>query len=378
VSTRERFSYCAARSGDSSDIREATLNLVTNGLIEAAITRARRANSCRALPGVSCDMDAHYCDRRRQDMWMSRDAAQESGGGGEGGGRRGFRGWGGGGGCGWGWGLWVWGGGCGGWGCVGFVGVGVVVGGVGGYGGGGGGGSVWGGWGGVGGVWGGVGVWGWGGGGGGGGVGVGGVGGWCGCGGGGGLESAALGAIGDLGTFSLQKPRTSFRPKAHAAGERSRSGFAGPNHYREQKGPTAARFFRGEVDKYTWQGRRLVIPAGDSTAAFLLGSNCKQAQEITDARNCELAAHHASFAPLESQGLLGVRPLPADWPAQWTCITSCSAHERSIVRRFDTLKRNNVGAGFIMWPLHSSPAGQRASDARTDDLSLTTSLSTSV
>jgi len=62
-------------------------------------------------------------------------------------------------------------------------------------------------------------------------------------------------------------------------------------------------------------------------------------------------------------------------PAQWTSVfTSCS-RMRSIVKTFSIPSSgNNVGEGFIMLPLHSSPAGTRFVRAN-GDLYATTAVS---
>jgi dTDP-4-amino-4,6-dideoxygalactose transaminase len=187
-----------------------------------------------------------------------------------------------------------------------------------------------------------------------------------------GYKGRALGAIGDLGTFSFHETKNII------SGEGGSLLVSDPDlvsraEIIREKGTDRGRFYRGEVDKYTWQDVGSSFLPGDSTAAFLW-AQLQQAQEITDARIANWQRYHEMLAPLESQGLLRRPTIPADCQHNGHLYYVVLAPEIDRQDVLDTLKRNNVSAVFHYVPLHSSPAGTRFGRAH-GDLSLTTSLS---
>ena len=70
-----------------------------------------------------------------------------------------------------------------------------------------------------------------------------------------------------------------------------------------EKGTDRGRFFRGEVDKYTWQDIGSSFLPGDITAAFLW-AQFEEAQRITRERLAIWQRYHEMLATLERQGML--------------------------------------------------------------------------
>jgi dTDP-4-amino-4,6-dideoxygalactose transaminase len=78
-----------------------------------------------------------------------------------------------------------------------------------------------------------------------------------------------------------------------------------------EKGTDRGRFFRGEVDKYTWQDIGSSFLPSDIIAAFLW-AQLEEAERITRERLTIWQRYHEMLAALEQQGLLR-RPIePAD------------------------------------------------------------------
>ena len=83
----------------------------------------------------------------------------------------------------------------------------------------------------------------------------------------------ALGGIGDLGALSaFTRPRTSSPAKAARCSSTPTSWCDRAEIIRE-KGTNRSRFFRGEVDKYTWQDNGLVLPAERAERRLPLGAD---------------------------------------------------------------------------------------------------------
>jgi len=134
------------------------------------------------------------------------------------------------------------------------------------------------------------------------------------------------------------------------------------NHSRDV--PTGGRFFRGEVDKYTWQGRRSSFLPGDSPAAI------PRAQLQHSKRSPTRGLRTGSLPRIasrrwESPGLL--RPSDHNPPIASTMdilLRRARAEDRS-QDVFSIPSSEYVCGGVSLCARASSTAGQRASDART-------------
>jgi dTDP-4-amino-4,6-dideoxygalactose transaminase len=140
-----------------------------------------------------------------------------------------------------------------------------------------------------------------------------------------------------------------------------------------EKGTDRTRFFRGEVDKYTWQEVGSSFLPGEFTAAFLL-AQLEDAMGITAKRLAIWQRYHEMFASLEAQGLLRRPIVPEDCghnAHMYYILLAPGFDRRSIL---DAFKRNAIGAVFHYIPLHSSPAGRRYGRAH-GALAITNSIS---
>jgi dTDP-4-amino-4,6-dideoxygalactose transaminase len=181
-----------------------------------------------------------------------------------------------------------------------------------------------------------------------------------------------LGAIGDLGSFSFHETKNIHSGEGGSLLLRDKDLVLRAEIMRE-KGTDRSRFFRGEVDKYTWQDVGSSFLPNEITAAFLW-AQLEEAQRITRERLSVWSRYHEMLAPLEQEGLLRRPIVPADCQhnGHLYYILLRSMEERQNV--LEGLKKDGVGAVFHYVPLHSSPAGKRFGRAH-GDLSLTTSLS---
>jgi len=185
-------------------------------------------------------------------------------------------------------------------------------------------------------------------------------------------KGRALGAIGDIGSFSFHETKNIISGEGGSLLLRDADLVLRAEIIRE-KGTDRSRFFRGEVDKYTWQDIGSSFLPSDIIAAFLW-AQLEEAERITRERMAIWQRYHEMLAPLEQHGLLRRPIVPAHCQhnGHMYYVLLSPEIDRQIV--LDELKKNGIHAVFHYIPLHSSPAGMRFGRAH-GDLALTTSLS---
>lgn len=170
-------------------------------------------------------------------------------------------------------------------------------------------------------------------------------------------KGRALGSMGDLGAYSFHETKNVISGEGGSLLVNNPK-FVQRAEIIREKGTDRSRFFRGEVDKYTWQEVGSSFLPGELIAAFLW-AQFEEAKGITQQRLVCWQRYHKLLAPLENQGLLRRPIVPADCShnAHMYYILLASNIERQTV--LDALKANNIGAVFHYVPLHSSPCGSR-------------------
>jgi dTDP-4-amino-4,6-dideoxygalactose transaminase len=187
-----------------------------------------------------------------------------------------------------------------------------------------------------------------------------------------GYKNRALGAIGDLGTFSFHETKNIVSGEGGSLLVRDAE-FAQRAEIIREKGTDRGRFFRGEVDKYTWQDLGSSFLPNEITAAFLW-AQLEEAQRITSERMAIWRRYHALLEPLEQSELLRRPIIPPDCQHNghmYYVLLAAGIDRQSVLSE---LKNAGIHSVFHYVPLHSSPAGMHFGRAH-GDLSLTTSLS---
>ncbi len=182
----------------------------------------------------------------------------------------------------------------------------------------------------------------------------------------------ALGAIGDLGNFSFHETKNVISGEGGALLVNDPE-LASMAEVIREKGTDRSRFFRGEVDKYTWQEAGSSFLPGELVAAFLW-AQLEEAEEITKQRLAIWQRYYDMLEPLERAGFLR-RPIVPDWcqhNAHMFYVLLAPGLDRQAL--LQALKAQGIGAVFHYVPLHSSPGGRRfgravGGMAVTDDLS---------
>jgi dTDP-4-amino-4,6-dideoxygalactose transaminase len=169
-------------------------------------------------------------------------------------------------------------------------------------------------------------------------------------------KGRALGAIGHLGAYSFHETKNITSGEGGALLVNEPDMVARAEILRE-KGTDRSRFFRGEVDKYTWQDLGSSYLAGELAAAFLW-AQLEEADQITAQRLAIWHRYHGLIQPLEAQGLLRRPVVSADCQHNAHMYYVLLADGGSRARVLAELGRAGVDAIFHYVPLHSSPAGQ--------------------
>lgn len=166
-----------------------------------------------------------------------------------------------------------------------------------------------------------------------------------------------LGSIGDLGAYSFHETKNVISGEGGALLVNDPALATRAEIIRE-KGTDRSRFFRGEVDKYTWQEVGSSFLPGELIAAFLW-AQLEEAQSITNERLAIWQRYHELLAPFEQKGLLRRPIVPADCQHNAHMYYVLLAPEIDRQKVLSELKKNDIYSVFHYVPLHSSPAGQR-------------------
>lgn len=177
-------------------------------------------------------------------------------------------------------------------------------------------------------------------------------------------KGCALGSIGDMGAYSFHETKNLISGEGGCLLVNDPELALRAEIIRE-KGTDRSRFFRGEVDKYTWQEVGSSFLPGELIAAFLW-AQLEEADGITQQRLANWQRYHDLLAPLEAKGILRRPILPEDCQHNahmYYVLLPPKIDRRAVL---DEFKRNDINSVFHYVPLHSSPAGQRYGRAHGD------------
>ena len=170
-------------------------------------------------------------------------------------------------------------------------------------------------------------------------------------------KGQALGTIGDFGCYSFHET------KNYSMGEGGALLIRDPQYVERaeiirEKGTNRAKFFRGQIDKYTWVDAGSSYLPGDMNAAYLYGQ-LEAAQQIFDDRMRSWKLYDKLLRPLADQGKIELPVVPEGCThnAHMYYIKAKDLKERTALIQF--LKENGIQAGFHYIPLHSAPAGEQ-------------------
>lgn len=168
-------------------------------------------------------------------------------------------------------------------------------------------------------------------------------------------KGKALGTIGDFGCFSFHETKNFSMGEGGALLIRDESYIEDAEIIRE-KGTNRSKFYRGQIDKYTWVNYGSSYLPSDMNAAYLW-AQLKLAEEITADRLASWNYYRERLSPLQEQGKLVLPTIPKDCThnAHMFYIKCKDIEERTALLSY--LKEKEILAVFHYIPLHTAPAG---------------------
>ena len=171
-------------------------------------------------------------------------------------------------------------------------------------------------------------------------------------------KGKALGTIGHLGAYSFHETKNYTSGGEGGLLIVNDARFVERAEIIREKGTNRCRFFRGEVDKYSWVDIGSSYLPSELQAAYLWG----QLERVEEIRGKRLAAwryYYDALESLEKSGKLERQPSydAADQNGHLFYIKANDLDERTALLRF--MKQRGILAVFHYVPLHSSPAGRR-------------------
>lgn len=170
-------------------------------------------------------------------------------------------------------------------------------------------------------------------------------------------KGKALGTFGDFGCFSFHETKNYSMGEGGALLIRDGKNIEEAEILRE-KGTNRSKFYRGQIDKYTWVNYGSSYLPSDMNAAYLY-AQLEVADEINDARMACWNHYYENLSPLAETGRIELPHVPEGCVhnAHMFYIKTADIEERS--RLIAYLKENGIMAVFHYIPLHTAPAGLR-------------------
>ena len=170
-------------------------------------------------------------------------------------------------------------------------------------------------------------------------------------------KGKALGTIGDFGCYSFHETKNLSMGEGGAILIRDEKYIEEAEIIRE-KGTNRSKFFRGQIDKYTWVNYGSSYLPSDMNAAYLW-AQLELADEITATRLARWNQYNELLQPLKDRGIIELPFIPEG------CVHNGHMYyikTKDIAERtafIDFMKANGTWPVFHYIPLHTAPAGER-------------------
>lgn len=170
-------------------------------------------------------------------------------------------------------------------------------------------------------------------------------------------KGRALGTIGDYGCFSFHETKNYSMGEGGALLIKNEDMIEEAEIIRE-KGTNRSKFFRGQIDKYTWVNAGSSYLPSELNAAYLY-AELEVAEEINQNRRASWNRYYQLLKPLAEQGRIELPYIPdeCEHNGHMFYIKCKDIKERTALIAY--LKERNVMAVFHYIPLHSAPAGRK-------------------
>ena len=166
----------------------------------------------------------------------------------------------------------------------------------------------------------------------------------------------SLGTIGNLGTYSFHETKNCISGEGGALVVNDER-FVERAEILREKGTNRSKFFRGEVDKYSWVDLGSSYLPSELVAAFLL-AQLEEAQIITKRRQDIFTRYLKSLHPLAEKGLLRLPRWP-DYCEHNAHLFYLILNDEEIRDALQShLRERGIHAVFHYVPLHTSKMGE--------------------
>lgn len=164
-----------------------------------------------------------------------------------------------------------------------------------------------------------------------------------------------LGTIGDFGCYSFHETKNYSMGEGGALLIKDEK-FVEQAEIIREKGTNRSKFFRGQIDKYTWVDFGSSYLPSDMNAAYLW-AQLESIDKIFDDRMNTWNAYYNALKPLADEGKIELPFIPehCGHNAHMFYIKAKDLEERSALIAF--LKAKEIQTVFHYIPLHSAPAG---------------------
>lgn len=170
-------------------------------------------------------------------------------------------------------------------------------------------------------------------------------------------KGKSLGTIGDYGCYSFHETKNYSMGEGGALLIHDASKIEDAEIIRE-KGTNRSKFFRGQIDKYTWMNVGSSYLPSELNAAYLW-AQLEQAEQINDRRLAIWNHYNEELECLEKQEYIR-RPVIPDGCTHNAHMFYIKAKDLDTRTRLITfLKEQGIQAVFHYIPLHTAPAGQK-------------------
>ncbi|WP_238858723.1 dTDP-4-amino-4,6-dideoxygalactose transaminase [Clostridium sp. YIM B02569] len=168
-------------------------------------------------------------------------------------------------------------------------------------------------------------------------------------------KGQALGTIGDFGCYSFHETKNYSSGEGGAILIKDEKNLERAEIIRE-KGTNRSKFWRGQIDKYTWVDFGSSYLPSELNAAYLY-AQLEKAEEINNHRLKLWNLYNELLTPLKEDGKieLPIIPKECEHNAHMFYIKTDDIEERSKLIVF--LKEHGIESVFHYIPLHTSPAG---------------------
>jgi len=166
-----------------------------------------------------------------------------------------------------------------------------------------------------------------------------------------------LGTIGDIGTYSFHETKNFICGEGGAIAVNNEQFIERAEIIRE-KGTDRSKFFRGEIDKYSWVDVGSSYLPSDLLAAFLY-AQLENMEKINKRRDQHFNYYYKALMPLVNEGKIRLPCISSECQSNCHLFYIVLEDEKTRNGLIDYLKERGILAVFHYLSLHLSPIGRK-------------------